>query len=92
MSGEIMNINLKLTGVPVEVIEETIKCGYATSKTEAIRLALISFKDKLAKQKLEDDLAIRKMQQIDKEIAEGKVKLISSEEALGEYAKYLKKK
>jgi len=84
-----MNMNLKLTGVPVEVIEETIKYGYATSKTEAIRLALISFKDKLAKQKLEDELVVKKMQQMDEDIKSGKAKVLTSKEALGEYEKYL---
>jgi Arc/MetJ-type ribon-helix-helix transcriptional regulator len=91
LGDDIMNINLKLTGVPVEVIEETIKCGYAASKTEAIRLALISFKDKLAKQKLEDELAVRKMQQMDEDIKSGKAKVLNSKEALGEYEKYLYK-
>jgi len=84
-----MNINLKLSGVPEQIVDSMIAEGYATSKTEAIRLALISFKDKLAKQKLEDELVVKKMQQMDEDIKSGKAKVLTSKEALGEYEKYL---
>ena len=86
-----MNINLKLSGIAEAIVENMIEGGYATSKTEAIRLALLSFGGKVNKQNIEDELVVRKMQKIDEEIASGKVKLINSEEALGKYAKYLKK-
>jgi len=43
-----------------------------------------------AEQKEEDRLAVRKMQQIDAEIAAGKRKLLTAKEAMGEkYAKML---
>jgi len=85
-----MNINLKLSGVAEAVIQEMIESGYATSKTEAIRMALVSFKNKfLDKSELETELVIRKIQSRDKEISEGNGKWVGREEALGEYAKYL---
>ncbi|MFH1520849.1 MAG: hypothetical protein ABID61_04340 [Candidatus Micrarchaeota archaeon] len=39
-----MNINLKLSGVVEQIIEEMIAKGYATSKTEAIRMAVLDYK------------------------------------------------
>ena len=38
----------------------------------------------------EIELVTRKLDKINKEIAEGKRRLLTSEEALGKYAKYLK--
>ena len=39
-----MNINLKLSGIAEAVIEEMIAKGYAASKTEAIRIAILDYK------------------------------------------------
>jgi Arc/MetJ-type ribon-helix-helix transcriptional regulator len=39
-----MNINLKLSGVVENIIEEMISKGYASNKTEAIRIALLNYK------------------------------------------------
>ncbi len=39
-----MNINLKLSGVVENIIEEMITKGYAASKTEAIRIAILDYK------------------------------------------------
>ena len=39
-----MNINLKLSGVAEHIIDEMIQKGYATSKTEAIRMAILDYK------------------------------------------------
>jgi len=39
-----MNINLKLSGMAESVIEEMIMKGYAATKTEAIRIAILDYK------------------------------------------------
>ena len=39
-----MNINLKLSGVAEAVVDEMIARGYAASKTEAIRIAILDYK------------------------------------------------
>lgn len=39
-----MNINLKLSGIAESVIEEMILKGYAATKTEAIRMAILDYK------------------------------------------------
>jgi len=81
-----MNINLKLNGVAENIVQEMITQGYAGSKTEAIRMALVSFKDKfLDKKELENELVVRKMSQIDKEINDGKIKLVSAKDAAKKY-------
>lgn len=89
-----MNITLKLQGIPEDIISEMLVKGIATNKTEAIRLAIMDYNEHhQLKQLNESDLnklAVKKMQQIDKEIAEGKRKVLTAKEALGEkYAKML---
>jgi hypothetical protein len=39
-----MNINLKLSGMAENVVEEMIMKGYAATKTEAIRMAILDYK------------------------------------------------
>ena len=79
-----MNINLKLTGVPERAIDQFIDMGFASSKTEAIRFAILRTLDGIKDQEREDELVVRKMQQIDKEIAEGKRKVYTLDEAIKE--------
>jgi len=38
-----MNINLKLSGVAEKIVDEMIAKGYAASKTEAIRTAVLDY-------------------------------------------------
>jgi Arc/MetJ-type ribon-helix-helix transcriptional regulator len=87
--GGIMNINLKLTGVPERAIDQFIELGYASSKTEAIRFAILRTLDDIKKQDREDELVVKKMQQMDEDLKSGKAKILNSKEALGEYEKYL---
>ena len=86
-------LNLKIEGLPEEVINELVERGIASNKSEAIRLAILHYNDhygiKPIKEYLEDELAVRKMQYLDEQIAKGKRKLISAKEALGKYSKLL---
>ena len=89
-----MNITLKLEGFPEEVINEMLNKKIATNKTEAIRLAIMDYSEHHKLKRLgyseNDQLAVKKMQQIDKEISEGKRKVLTPKQALGEkYAKML---
>lgn len=79
-----MNVNLR--GKTLEVLESMIKHGYAHTKSEAIRLAILNFE----KDHEEDILVVKKLDRIDKEIKEGKRRLLNSKEALGVYAKHIK--
>jgi len=85
-----LDIHAKFSGDVAETIEMMISRGRAASKTEAIRLAVIDYREHHLSQEIEDELAVRKMQKIDEEIAKGKRKVLSAKEALGEkYAKML---
>ena len=89
-----MNITLKLEGFPEEVINEMLNKKIATNKTEAIRLAIMDYNEHHQLKRLgyseTDRLAVKKMQQIDREIEGGKRKVLTPKQALGEkYAKML---
>ncbi|VVB99550.1 Uncharacterised protein [uncultured archaeon] len=82
-------MNVVFRGKSMEILDEMVRQGFANTKSEAVRLAVINFgKERLS----EAELVNRKLDQMDREVAEGKRKLLTAEEALGEYAKYLKKK
>lgn len=90
-----MMINLKLEGFPEEILNLMVERKIASNKTEAIRLALFHynehFKIKEMRQYLEDELVVRKIQAMEKDVKQGKKKMLSAKEALGEeYAAMLK--
>jgi hypothetical protein len=73
MYSDCMNINLRLSGVAEKAVDDMIKYGYATSKTEAIRLAILDYKHHHIiepVQMTEADLA--DLEQARKELREGK--------------------
>ena len=84
-----MNIHARLTGDVEEIIEIMMRRGHAASKTEAIRIALLDYRQHHLKQLEEDELAVKRMQGIDEQIASGKRKKISVKEALGKYSEHL---
>jgi Arc/MetJ-type ribon-helix-helix transcriptional regulator len=61
--------------------------GYANTKSEAIRLAVLNFGEE---HNIEETLIKEKLDKIDHRIREGKRKLLSTKEALGVYAKHVK--
>ena len=81
-----MNITLKLEGFPEHLIEKMIELGLASSKTEAVKLAVLDYNEhhniESIEQYIEDMMAVKKMQQVDKEIEEGKRKLLTKKEFL----------
>ncbi len=90
MRCQCMNITLKIGGFPEEVINEMLAKKIATNKTEAIRVAIMDYNEHHQLKRLSEPLAVKKMRQIDKEIKEGKRKVLTAKEALGEkYAKML---
>ena len=79
-------MNVILKGKVKEIVENMVERGYANTQSEAIRLAVINFNEKLT----EAELVNRKLDKLDQKIKEGKRKLLNSDEALGKYAKHLK--
>ena len=85
---------MRLEGFPEEILQEMVHKGIASNKTEAIRLALLHYNEhyglKAMEQYLEDQSVIRKIQHMEKEVKEGKRKVLSEDEALAKYKHLLK--
>ncbi|MCD6522563.1 MAG: hypothetical protein J7K68_02350 [Candidatus Diapherotrites archaeon] len=82
-----MYATVKFTGIIEQILEKAVELGIAKTKTEALRLAVLELNNKynLLERNIEDELAIKKMQKIDREIAKGRRKLLSEKQALGKY-------
>lgn len=80
-------MNVVVKGVPEEILNKMIKDGYASTKSEAIRLAIISFGK--SQKDIEIEMVNRKIEWIDEQVRLGKRKMLTPEEAFGEYAKYI---
>jgi hypothetical protein len=80
-------MNVTLRGRTKQILETMVDKGYANTLSEAIRLTIIDFGETHLS---EEELVSRKLDRIDREINEGKRKLLSAEEALGPYAKHTK--
>ncbi|MCX6773847.1 MAG: hypothetical protein NTY68_02500 [Candidatus Micrarchaeota archaeon] len=81
-----MIVNLKLEKFQEEIVNEMVQRGIASNKSEAIRMMIIHYNEHFElKPMTSDEKAVRKMQSIDKKIAEGKMKLISWDEIKRKY-------
>ena len=70
---------IRLENMQEMILGKLIDEGYYKTKSEAIRAAVLELgKEYNILQKLEDDLAVKKMQRVSKEINEGKRKTISN--------------
>ena len=56
--GDTLNIHLHLRGVMETIVENAIEKGYATSKSEVIRMALLKLDEELS---LSDESAYRSL-------------------------------
>jgi hypothetical protein len=79
-------MNVTLRGKVQQILNDMIVAGYANTKSEAIRLAILNFGEHVT----EEAMVSEKLNRINNEIKEGKRKLLNSKEALGVYAKYTK--
>lgn len=63
-----MHATVKFTGVLDQILSKAVDEGIAKTKTEALRLAVLELNNRynLLERKLEDELAVRKMQRMDK--------------------------
>jgi len=72
-------MNVIVKGAPKQVLDLMLAKGYASTQSEAIRLALFWF----GQSKLDlDELAAKKMDKIHKEIKSGKRKVYSLDEMI----------
>lgn len=82
-----MCMNVILRGKTKEIVETMVEEGYANSQSEAIRLTVIDFGQHHLG---EVELVNSKLDRLNKDIEEGRSKLLTADEALGKYAKFLK--
>jgi membrane-bound ClpP family serine protease len=80
-------VNVDFRGRTKQILESMVEEGYANTQSEAARLAIIQFGEEHFS---EMELVNKKLDNIDQDIKAGKRKLLNSDEALGNYAKYLK--
>ena len=76
---------VRFDGVVDRLLAQMIKEGYYKTKTEALRAGVLELADRyglLPNQRHADELASRKMDQIDAEIKAGKRKLVSLDDSL----------
>ncbi len=78
-------MNVVVKGATKQILDEMLKKGYASTNSEAIRLALFWFdKSQLA----QDERAAKKIEKIHKRIKEGKEKTISLDEMAKEFPEF----
>jgi hypothetical protein len=76
-----MNMNVRITGVPEQVIDRAIKAGIAKTKTAVLTLGVLELANKYGLlEKLEDEKDAEEAQRIWERIRAGKEKLVSAEE------------
>ena len=80
-------MNVDFRGRTKQILENMVGEGYANTKSEAARLAIIQFGEEHFS---EVELVNRKLDRIDQDIKAGKRKLLNADQALGEYAKHVK--
>jgi Arc/MetJ-type ribon-helix-helix transcriptional regulator len=80
-------MNVVIRNKMLQILNIMVKEGYANTKSEAIRLAILNFGEKYIG---EDVLVSEKLDEIDSTIKAGKRKTLNAKEALGIHAKYLK--
>lgn len=80
-------MNVTLRGRVRKILETMVSEGYANTKSEAIRIAVLNFGEKHISEKL---VVKEKLDKTDSEIRAGRRKVLSAKEALGVYAKHAK--
>lgn len=80
-----MNVNLR--GRVQQILDVMVEEGYANTKSEAIRLAILNFGEEHVSEAI---LVKEKLDKIDNKIREGKRRVLGAKKALGVYAKHVK--
>jgi hypothetical protein len=78
-------MNVVIEGAPKQVLEAMLKNGYASTQSEAIRLALFWFGQSRLNQ---DELAAQKMDKIYADIKSGKIKTLPLKQMARKYPEF----
>ncbi len=82
-----MEALVRFDGAVAVALEKLVDLGYYRTKSEAIRAGILELAKEyrlVSYQDIEADLVIRKVQKLNKEATEGKIKMHSLEEVLKE--------
>lgn len=72
-----MKTTIEFVGMPELVLEKAVGLGIARSKTDAVRLGVLALNQQYHLVKnAEDDLAIKRMQEMEEEVKTGKKKVV----------------
>ena len=78
-----MNVNIKFTGVVEKILDEAVRSGLTSTKTEALRLGVLELENKYKLlESIEDSRDIAKADLIMERVSKGKEKLYSEKEIL----------
>ena len=78
-----MNVNVKFSGAVEDILEAAVKLGYASTKTEALRLGALELNNRynlLTQREDEQDIAVADA--IMERVAKGKERLYSESQVL----------
>jgi hypothetical protein len=76
-----VNMNIRLVGIPEQIIASAMKLGIAKTKTDAIMLGLLALGDKYSLlERLEDEEDVREAKRILADVKSGKEKYIGAKE------------
>lgn len=76
-----MNVNVRFSGVVEQILEEAVRQGYASTKTEALRLGAFELNNRYALlEKMEDEADIAKADAVMENVKKGKSKLHAEKE------------
>ena len=78
-----MNVNIRFHGIVEQILDEAVKQGYASTKTEALRLGAFELNNRYGLlDTLEDEADIAKADSIMEKITSAKSKLHSHKEII----------
>ncbi|MFH1200539.1 MAG: hypothetical protein V1708_05730 [Candidatus Micrarchaeota archaeon] len=84
-----METVVRFSGVPEYVLDKLVSMGYFATKTEALRAGVLGLGKEYGvlgeAQKLEDEMASRKAQQVSGLVKAGKMKTVSLDEVLNRH-------
>ncbi len=82
-----------LDGAVEETMDLLVKTGFFKTKAEVVRAGILGLGERYhsvkTREEYLDELAVKKMEMLEEEVRKGKRKLLTAEQALGSYAKYL---
>jgi Arc/MetJ-type ribon-helix-helix transcriptional regulator len=92
-SDKMADILVHLDGSVDETLRRLVESGFFKTKAEAVRAGILELGKEYqvvkTREELMDELAVKRIDEMNKEVKSKKKRIINAKEALGKYAKYL---